>query len=75
MLALSSGCAALPLAVLLLVSGLLTYVKIKLLTFLVATQRKTRTHVPNFADPTKKGEPRSFVFWRGKHGVRQPSAF
>ena len=38
-------------------------------------QRKTRTHVPNFADPAKKGEPRSFVFWRGKHGVRRPSAF
>ncbi|KAK9840668.1 hypothetical protein WJX81_008651 [Elliptochloris bilobata] len=32
-------------------------------------RRKTRTHVPNFADPAKKGEPRSFVFWRGKHGL------
>ena len=35
-----------------------------------AAQRKKRTHVEQVRDPAKKAEPRSFVFWRGKHGVR-----
>ena len=34
------------------------------------SQRKKRTHKPEVVDPTKKGEPKTFVFKRGKHGVR-----
>lgn len=33
-------------------------------------QRKKRTHVEQVRDPAKKADPRTFVFWRGKHGVR-----
>ena len=33
-------------------------------------QRKKRTHVPNYTDPAKKSDPKTFVFWRGKQGVR-----
>lgn len=36
-------------------------------------QRKKRTHVPNFTDPAKKSDPKTFVFWRGKHGVSSPA--
>ncbi|KAK9807808.1 hypothetical protein WJX72_010030 [[Myrmecia] bisecta] len=32
-------------------------------------RRKVRTHVPQYVDPAKKGDPKSFVFWRGKHGL------
>ncbi|EIE18463.1 Brix-domain-containing protein, partial [Coccomyxa subellipsoidea C-169] len=32
-------------------------------------QRKKRTHIPNFTDPAKKSEPKTFVFWRGKQGL------
>jgi len=32
-------------------------------------QRKKRTHVPEAKDPAKKGDPKSFVFRRGRHGV------
>ena len=33
-------------------------------------QRKKRTHVPTDEDPSKKGQPKSFVFRRGRHAVR-----
>ena len=36
------------------------------------SQRKKRTHKPEAVDPTKKGDPKTFVFKRGKHGVRMP---
>ncbi len=32
-------------------------------------QRKKRTHQPETKDPAKKGDPKSFVFRRGRHGV------
>lgn len=32
-------------------------------------QRKKRTHVPDAEDPAKKGQPKSFVFRRGRHGA------
>ena len=32
-------------------------------------QRKKRTHIPDAADPSKKGDPKSFVFRRGRHGA------
>ena len=32
-------------------------------------QRKHRTHITEQADPNKKGDPKTFVFCRGKHGV------
>lgn len=32
-------------------------------------QRKKRTHVRDDQDPAKKGQPKSFVFRRGRHGV------
>eukprot|EP00887_Chlorella_sp_A99_P007231 scaffold2.g7231.t1 len=32
-------------------------------------RRKKRTHVREGEDPTKKGEPKSFVFRRGRHAV------
>ncbi len=32
-------------------------------------QRKHRTHITEQADPSKKGDPKTFVFCRGKHGV------
>ncbi|CAK0738206.1 hypothetical protein CVIRNUC_001009 [Coccomyxa viridis] len=31
-------------------------------------RRKKRTHVPQYTDPAKKSDPKTFVFWRGKHG-------
>jgi hypothetical protein len=37
---------------------------------LVSSQRKKRTHVRDDQDPAKKGQPKSFVFRRGRHGVR-----
>lgn len=38
------------------------------------TQRKKRTHVEPVADPSKKSDPRTFVFKRGKHAVREGRA-
>ena len=38
---------------------------------LLPLQRKKRTHVPQYTDPAKKSDPKTFVFWRGKHGVSQ----
>lgn len=35
-----------------------------------ARQRKKRTHQEEGTDPSKKAEPRTFVFRRGKHWVR-----
>lgn len=35
----------------------------------VAVQRKKRTHMPDVEDPAKKGQPKSFVFRRGRHGA------
>ncbi|PSC71677.1 Peter Pan [Micractinium conductrix] len=32
-------------------------------------RRKKRTHVPEAEDPSKKGQPKSFVFRRGRHGA------
>ena len=32
-------------------------------------QRKHRTHITEQTDPSKKGDPKTFVFCRGKHGV------
>jgi hypothetical protein len=32
-------------------------------------QRKKRTHVQDAEDPAKKGQPKSFVFRRGRHGT------
>ena len=32
-------------------------------------QRKKRTHVQDAEDPAKKGQPKSFVFRRGRHGA------
>lgn len=32
-------------------------------------QKKKRTHVPDAEDPAKKGQPKSFVFRRGRHGA------
>ncbi|KAL4451376.1 hypothetical protein ABPG77_009448 [Micractinium sp. CCAP 211/92] len=32
-------------------------------------RRKKRTHVPDAEDPAKKGQPKSFVFRRGRHGA------
>lgn len=33
------------------------------------SQRKKRTHIPDGEDPSKKGQPRSFVLRRGRHGA------
>ena len=33
------------------------------------TQKKKRTHLPDSEDPAKKGQPKSFVFRRGRHGA------
>ena len=33
-------------------------------------QRKKRTHVVDTEDPSKKGQPKSFVLRRGRHAVR-----
>lgn len=35
-------------------------------------QRKKRTHAVQEVDPSKKPEPKSFVFRRGRHGVGAP---
>lgn len=32
-------------------------------------QKKKRTHLPDSEDPAKKGQPKSFVFRRGRHGA------
>lgn len=32
-------------------------------------QKKKRTHLPDAEDPAKKGQPKSFVFRRGRHGA------
>ncbi|KAL4420706.1 hypothetical protein ABPG75_010362 [Micractinium tetrahymenae] len=32
-------------------------------------RKKRRTHVPDAEDPAKKGQPKSFVFRRGRHGA------
>ncbi|PRW21095.1 Peter Pan [Chlorella sorokiniana] len=32
-------------------------------------RKKKRTHVPDSEDPSKKGQPKSFVFRRGRHGA------
>lgn len=37
---------------------------------LLRLQKKKRTHQPASTDPAKKGDPKSFVFRRGRHGVR-----
>ena len=35
----------------------------------LAPQRKKRTHVPESEDPAQRGQPKSFVFRRGRHGA------
>jgi hypothetical protein len=35
------------------------------------SQRKKRTHVPESLEGIKKAGPKTFVFWRGRHGVRE----
>lgn len=32
-------------------------------------QKKKRTHLTDSEDPAKKGQPKSFVFRRGRHGA------
>ena len=32
-------------------------------------QKKKRTHLPESEDPAKRGQPKSFVFRRGRHGA------
>jgi hypothetical protein len=42
----------------------------KFCVLFVFAQRKKRTHLKDADDPSKRGQPKSFVIRRGRHAVR-----